>query len=141
MISFWKAALFIVVGLVIYTSGVKFLQKCGLINKYPLLAWTYFIIVLSLAGVPPFSGFYGKALIIRGLVLDNHIYYSYTCLQLSGLIVFYSLVRIFLNIFYDNINKTLQLRPLPKGILVPLVSIVVVAFLIGIFSNQLDGFI
>ena len=135
-----KAALFIVVGLVIYTSGVKFLQKCGLINKYPLLAWTYFIIVLSLAGVPPFSGFYGKALIIRGLVLDNHIYIA-TLVAASGLIVFYSLVRIFLNIFYDNINKTLQLRPLPKGILVPLVSIVAVAFLIGIFSNQLDGLI
>ena len=135
-----KAALFIVVGLVIYTSGVKFLKKCGLINKYPLLAWTYFIIVLSLAGVPPFSGFYGKALIIRGLVLDNHIYIA-TLVAASGLIVFYSLVRIFLNIFYDNINKTLQLRPLPKGILVPLVSIVAVAFLIGIFSNQLDGLI
>ena len=84
--------------------------------------------------------FYGKALIIRGLVLDNHIYIA-TLVAASGLIVFYSLVRIFLNIFYDNINKTLQLRPLPKGILVPLVSIVAVAFLIGIFSNQLDGLI
>ena len=35
-----KAALFIIVGLIIYVSGVKYIQKCGLINKYPLLGWT-----------------------------------------------------------------------------------------------------
>ena len=134
-----KAALFIVVGLIIYVSGVKALKKCGLINKYPLLAWTYFIIVLSLAGVPPFSGFYGKALIIRGLVLDNNIFIA-VLVAGSGLVVFYSLIKIFLNIFYDNINKSLILRALPKGILIPLVSLVAIAFIIGICSNQLDSF-
>ena len=134
-----KAALFIVVGLIIYVSGVKALKKCGLINKYPLLAWTYFIIVLSLAGVPPFSGFYGKALIIRGLVLDNNIFIA-VLVAGSGLVVFYSLIKIFLNIFYDNINKSLILTALPKGILIPLVSLVAIAFIIGIYSNQLDSF-
>ena len=134
-----KAALFIVVGLIIYVSGVKTLKKCGLINKYPLLAWTYFIIVLSLAGVPPFSGFYGKALIIRGLVLDNNIFIA-VLVAGSGLVVFYSLIKIFLNIFYDNINKSLVLTTLPKGILIPLVSLVAIAFIIGICSNQLDPF-
>ncbi|MGX7111676.1 proton-conducting transporter membrane subunit [Gemella cuniculi] len=132
-----KAALFIVVGLIIYVSGVKYLKKCGLINQYPALPWIYFIIVLSLAGVPPFSGFYGKALIIKGLVLDNNIFIA-SIVALSGLVVFYSLIKIFLNIFYDNINKNLILRPLPKNILIPLISLVVIALIIGISSNILD---
>lgn len=134
-----KAALFIVVGLILYASGVKVLQKCGLINKYPLLAWTYFIIVLSLAGVPPFSGFYGKALIIRALVLDNNTPIA-ILVAASGLIVFYSLIKVFLEVFYDNINKTLTLKSLPKGILIPLVSLVAIALIIGVCSNLLDSF-
>ena len=134
-----KAALFIVVGLIIYVSGVKYLQKCGLINKYSLLGWTYFIIVLSLAGVPPFSGFYGKALIIKGLVTNNNTFIA-ILVALSGLVVFYSLIRIFLNVFYDNINKSLILKPLPKGVQIPLIAIVAIALIIGVSSNLLDGF-
>ena len=134
-----KAALFIVVGLIIYVSGVKYLQKCGLINKYSLLGWTYFIIVLSLAGVPPFSGFYGKALIIKGLVTNNNTFIA-ILVALSGLVVFYSLIRIFLNVFYDNINKSLILKPLPKGVQIPLIAIVAIALIIGVGTNLLDGF-
>ena len=99
-----KATLFIIIGLVIYISGIKFLKKAGLIKKYPLLAWTFFITTLSLAGVPPFSGFYGKALIIKGLISDNHIFVA-GVVAVSGLVVFYSLIKIFLNIlaiFYYN---------------------------------------
>ena len=134
-----KAALFIVVGLIIYVSGVKYLQKCGLINKYPLLGWIYFIIVLSLAGVPPFSGFYGKALIIKGLVTNNNTFIA-ILVALSGLVVFYSLIRIFLNVFYDNINKSLILKPLPKGVQIPLIAIVAIALIIGVSNNLLDDF-
>ena len=134
-----KAALFIVVGLIIYVSGVKYLQKCGLINKYSLLGWTYFIIVLSLAGVPPFSGFYGKALIIKGLVTNNNTFIA-ILVALSGLVVFYSLIRLFLNVFYDNINKSLTLKPLPKGVQIPLIAIVAIALIIGVSTNLLDGF-
>ena len=133
-----KAALFIIVGLIIYVSGVKYIQKCGLINKYPLLGWTYFIVVLSLAGVPPFSGFYGKALIIKGLVANNNTFIA-ILVALSGLVVFYSLIKIFLNVFYDNINKSLILKPLPKGVQIPLIAIVAIALIIGVSSNLLDG--
>ena len=133
-----KAALFIIVGLIIYVSGVKYIQKCGLINKYPLLGWTYFIVVLSLAGVPPFSGFYGKALIIKGLVANNNTFIA-ILVALSGLVVFYSLIKIFLNVFYDNINKSLILKPLPKGVQIPLFAIVAISLIIGVSSNLLDG--
>ena len=107
-------------------------------NKYPLLGWTYFIVVLSLAGVPPFSGFYGKALIIKGLVANNNTFIA-ILVALSGLVVFYSLIKIFLNVFYDNINKSLILKPLPKGVQIPLIAIVAIALIIGVSSNLLDG--
>lgn len=135
-----KAVLFIIVGIIIYISGVNNIKKCGLINKYPLLAWTFFITTLALSGVPPLSGFYGKAMIIRGLVEDHQIFASIV-VTLSGLVVFYSLIKIFLNIFYDNINKNLELKPLPKTLLLPAITLLIIASSIGFASNFIDPFI
>lgn len=135
-----KAVLFLIVGLIIYVCNVHSIQKCGLINKYPLLGWTFFITTLCLAGVPPFSGFYGKALIIRGLVEDGQIFASIV-VTLSGLIIFYSLIKIFLNIFYDNINKNLEYKPLPKSLLVPVIALLLIAITLGVCSNCIDSFL
>ncbi|MBF0713821.1 sodium:proton antiporter [Gemella sp. GH3] len=135
-----KAVLFLIVGLIIYACNVHNIKKCGLINKYPLLGWTFFITTLCLAGVPPFSGFYGKALIIRGLVEDDQIFASIV-VTLSGLIIFYSLIKIFLNIFYDNINKELEYKTLPKSLLFPVIALLLVAIISGISSNYFDIFL
>lgn len=135
-----KAVLFIIVGIIIYVSNVKFINKSGLINKYPLLGWTYFITTLCLAGVPPFSGFYGKAMIIKGLVKDGQTTIS-IIVTLSGLVVFYSLIKIFLNVFYDNINKKLELKPLSKSMMVPVIALVAVAIIFGLSGNLIDSFL
>lgn len=132
-----KAVLFILIGLIIYVANVYFIKKSGLINKYPLLGWVYFFTVLSLAGVPPFSGFYGKALIIRGLVQDGNIVAS-IIVTLSGLVVFYSLIKIFLEVLYDNINKSLELKPLPMKLLFPAIALLVIAIIVGLSSNMLE---
>lgn len=134
-----KASLFIIISLVILICGVKFIKQSGLINKYPLLGWSFFIVTLCLAGVPPFSGFYGKALIIRGLIEDNHIAIA-ICVAVSGLIVFYSLIKIFLSIFYDNINKHLELKILSWTTILPAIVLISVAIIIGICSNYLDSY-
>ncbi|MBF0710707.1 MULTISPECIES: proton-conducting transporter membrane subunit [unclassified Gemella] len=135
-----KAALFILIGLIIYVSGIRNIKKAGLINKYPLLAWTFFLLTLSLAGVPPLPGFYGKALIIKGLAEANH-FIAALIVTLSGLVVFYSLIKIFLNVFYDNINKQLNLRPLPKSLVFNAITLLVVAIVVGLSSNYLDFFL
>ncbi|MDO4814775.1 MAG: proton-conducting transporter membrane subunit [Gemella sp.] len=135
-----KAALFIIIGLIIYVSGVRNIKKSGLINKYPLLAWTFFVLTLSLAGVPPLPGFYGKALIIKGLAESNHLVAA-VIVTLSGLIVFYSLIRIFLEVFYDNINKELDLKPLPKSLTFTAISLMAIAIVVGLSSNYFDFFL
>lgn len=135
-----KAVLFIIVGLIIYVCNVHNIKKCGLINKYPLLGWTFFITTLCLSGVPPLSGFYGKSLIIRGLVKDGQIFAG-VVVAVSGLVVFYSLIKIFLNIFYDNINKQLEYKPLPNFLLTPAVLLVVIAIIIGVSSNFIEPFL
>ncbi|MBF0846356.1 sodium:proton antiporter, partial [Streptococcus danieliae] len=79
-------------------------------------------------------------LIIKGLAEANH-FIAALIVTLSGLVVFYSLIKIFLNVFYDNINKQLNLRPLPKSLVFNAITLLVVAIVVGLSSNYLDFFL
>lgn len=66
----FKGLLFLVSGSVLYTTGTKDLNKLGgLINFMPVTAVVAGIASLSIAGVPPFSGFASKWTIISSTVL------------------------------------------------------------------------
>lgn len=127
-----KALLFILAGTIIYlTKTAKLDEMSGLIRNYPLLGWMFFIVVLSLTGIPPLSGFIGKVLIGEGAIESG----SYILLGVgffSSLIVLYSLLRIFMSCFWgETIISTEEKRPFRKSILFPGVILVVCTFLLG----------
>lgn len=101
-----KAALFFLVGMIIYVTGETNLKKMGgLLKTYPSLAWLYFVAALSLAGIPPFSGFIGKMLLVKGGLEGDYIASSIWIL-VSSLFVFLSVLRIFIYAFWGT-SKTL----------------------------------
>jgi len=66
----FKGLLFLVSGSILYTTGTKDLNKLGgLIKFMPVSAIVAGIASLSIAGVPPFSGFSSKWTIISSTVL------------------------------------------------------------------------
>ncbi len=64
-----KGLLFLTSGSIEYATGTRDLDKLsGLEEKMPVTVWSYLLGALSLAGVPPFAGFFSKLFIIIGAV-------------------------------------------------------------------------
>lgn len=135
-----KSVLFTIIGIIIYICNAKYISNYGLLKKYPTLTWTFFITILCLAGIPPFSGFYGKALIIKGLIQENYILGAIV-VSFSGLIIFYSLIKIFLTVFYGEKNTNIEYKPLSKTLLLPVITILAIAIIIGFSNNIIDTFL
>ena len=65
--------LFLACGLVERVAGTDDLQELGgLYRRSPLLAGVVFVLLMSLAGIPPLSGFFGKALLVREGLASAH---------------------------------------------------------------------
>ena len=71
--SVFKSLLFLNAGAVEYATGTRDMNKLGgLMQKMPVTGSTNFIGILSISGIPPFSGFWSKLLIILAAVAAGH---------------------------------------------------------------------
>jgi len=75
--SVFKSLLFLNSGAVEYSTGTRDLQKMGgLKERMPVTAGTSMIASMSIAGIPPFNGFWSKLIIIVACVQANHFGYA-----------------------------------------------------------------
>ncbi|WP_405097754.1 Na+/H+ antiporter subunit D [Oceanobacillus sp. FSL H7-0719] len=128
-----KTLLFLLAGTMLTVTGEKrFDFMSGLIRNYPAFGWIFFIVMLSLAGVPPLSGFIGKMLVGQGAVEAG----SYILLALafiSSIFVLYSLLRIFLNSFWgETIISFEDEMPMKKGWMTSFVILTAAMFVLGL---------
>jgi multicomponent Na+:H+ antiporter subunit D len=137
-----KALLFLLVGLMVFLTGEKFIDNMsGLIRNYPLFGWIYFLTMLALVGIPPLSGFVGKILIGKGAIEAG----SYVLLFLgfaSSLVVLFSLLKIFLSSFFgETIITNEDKKPLPIASMVSLVAFALCIVVMGLGAEQLMAYV
>jgi multicomponent Na+:H+ antiporter subunit D len=97
-----KTGLFLVGGLVEAEHGTGALDRIGgILHRKPVIAALFLPLALSLAGLPPFSGFVAKlALVQEGLALDRGIIVAVSLV--ASLLTLFSMTKIWGGVFWGE---------------------------------------
>lgn len=135
-----KCCLFLCGGLMQRQAGTDELpQMGGLVKQVPWLATLFFIAALSLAGLPPLSGFFGKFILIREAFAMEHHVLAIVAIATS-LLTLMSMLKIWSYGFWSPPPD----EPLPcpreprRGRMLAMTAVaalVVVALSMGLFAN------
>ncbi|MFD1706554.1 Na+/H+ antiporter subunit D [Siminovitchia sediminis] len=137
-----KALLFLLAGTVITLTGTaKMDRMSGLIRNYPVLGWMFFLVMLSLAGIPPLSGFLGKVLVSQGAI-ETESYILLALSMISSVLILYSLLRVFKQCFWGETTMSEDDEPpLRKGMLVPSILLAALTIGIGLGAELLSDYV
>lgn len=101
-----KSSLFLIGGACLFYSHTDNLSRMGGIWKAsPWLGVFFLCQAFSLAGVPPFSGFWGKFLILRVGVEDGHFWLVGAAL-VASVLTLVSMLKIWLSAFWQDVPKS-----------------------------------
>ncbi|HVL05769.1 MAG TPA: Na+/H+ antiporter subunit D [Acidimicrobiales bacterium] len=97
-----KTTLFLVGGLVENATGTGALRRLGgLLHRAPIIAVLFLVPALSLAGLPPFSGFVAKlALVQAGMDADR--YFVVGASLVVSLLTLFSMTKIWAGVFWGT---------------------------------------
>lgn len=115
-----KANLFLVTGLVESHTGSSDLAKTsGVCGSAPIIAVLFAIPALSLAGLPPLSGFFAKFSLLQSAVLHQD-WLSAAVVAGVGLLTIFSMLKIWRHIFWGPGEESAQgaARKPSNGILI-----------------------
>lgn len=112
-----QTALFLVAGVMEHISGTTSLTRLGsLLRVSPLLAVLYLVPALNLSGVPPMTGFMGKA----GLIQASALHGGWLAWALVGaglvtsLLTLYAMTRAWSMAFWQEAEETPEPQRLPR---------------------------
>ncbi|MFC5713473.1 Na+/H+ antiporter subunit D [Thalassorhabdus alkalitolerans] len=139
-----KAALFLFAGAAEKITGTTNLKKMGgLLGTHPWLAWLFFISAISLAGIPPLSGFFSKfALMVAGFEEQRYIIVAVALIV--GLLTLFSMMKIFIYAFWgEQKHSEEQAKIKITDVLLPIAPLVALTIILGfaaepIFSYSLE---
>src|SRR5665648_136897 len=133
--AFFKALLFLGAGSVIHAmGGEQDIRKMGgLRKKMPLTYFTFLAATLAISGIPPFSGFFSKDLILSKAFEQNMIVYV---LALGGTLItcFYMFRLLYLVFFGEQRLAGAHPHESPRVMTIPLVILSVLS-VFGGFLN------
>jgi len=113
----------------------------GLNRRSPLLAATMTLAMLSLAGIPPLAGFFGKFLLLKAVIekgATNPGYYCLTFTALAGVVIsIYYYFGVIRAIYWSEAAADLSPIPVSKPIRVAIYGCIAGMFFLGLFPGPL----
>lgn len=142
---FAKTNLFVISGVAYKMKGTYNLENLGgLYKNYPFFSLMFLIAAFSLAGIPPFSGFWGKLMLaFSGFDLQQYIIVGVSLFV--SLLTLFSMAKIWNLSFWkndpsperDHYNKHFKAIPLHKRYLMyaPIITLAAVSIFIGLGAD------
>jgi len=133
--AFFKALLFLGAGSVIHAmGGEQDIRKMGgLRKKMPITYITFLAATLAISGIPPFSGFFSKDMILTKAFEHNIVLYV-LALGTALITCFYMFRLLYLVFFGENRSAEAHAHESPKVMTVPLMILSVLS-VFGGFLN------
>jgi multicomponent Na+:H+ antiporter subunit D len=137
-----KTALFMLGGAAEIIYGTGDLKKMGgLAKREPWLATFWFLGILSLAGIPPLSGFFGKLALLQAGVAQGQ--YAIVLVGAGvSLLTFFSMLKIWNEVFWKKAYDT-DVTALPRvslPVLLPGAALVLISLAAGLAANAAFGY-
>ena len=106
--SFFKSLLFLNAGAVEYATGTRNLKHLGGLNRHlPVTAATSLVGSMSIAGMPPFSGFWSKLIIVLACIESGYYGFATIAVLVSIVTLAYQL-KVQRMAFFAALPKTLN---------------------------------
>ena len=142
--AFMMSCLFLVVGVMMYKTGVRNIYQFKHFNKkMPFTMGAFTISALSMIGVPPACGFFSKWYLILG-ALDAGNFIFVAVILLIGLFNAILFFRVIENIYFNHssnhdegTDKIISRDEAPLTMLIPILIMAIGIILLGIFSGKL----
>jgi multicomponent Na+:H+ antiporter subunit D len=143
-----KANLFLIAGAMRLAGGSFDLRRSGGLHRSaPLLAVLFLVPAMSLAGVPPLSGFWAKFIVIKSSLDAGHVTLAVVALVV-GLLTLYSMLKIWNEAFWKASPDTSgdpprqwQASPATRAaMLLPIGALAMITLTIGIAAEPFVEF-
>jgi NADH-quinone oxidoreductase subunit N len=140
------AAFFVITLVMRHLATEDISGLAGLNQRSPLLAATLTIAMVSLAGIPPLAGFFGKFLLLKAVIeaaqtTGNHGYYCLAFTALAGVIIsLYYYFGVIRAIYWSKEPADLSPIELSAPAKVSIGVCIAGIFWIGLFPNALLNF-
>lgn len=136
-----KTNLFLISGLTYQLLGTHDLKQMGGVYRHrPMLAVGFLVSAMSLAGLPPLSGFFAKFVVIQAGV-EAGSWWATGFALLVGLLTLYSMIKIWAEVFWKAPDEA-SVQSLKSALLSPWMTLPVIMLAsmtvgIGVFGEHL----
>ncbi|WP_308199543.1 proton-conducting transporter transmembrane domain-containing protein [Chitinophaga sedimenti] len=141
-----KTNLFLISGLINKIRGTMNMdEQGGLFEDYPKLSMLMAVVMFSLVGIPPLSGFWPK-IYLFGETFAQEAWYLLAAMLVASFVTLYVIARLWSDIFWkrrpthlDETDSFAEMRPRSRWMLVmPVVMLAVVSLYIGFFAEKIN---
>jgi multicomponent Na+:H+ antiporter subunit D len=132
-----KTNLFLIAGQIEALGGSDRLDRLGgLVKRAPWLGFLFLIPALSLAGVPPLSGFWAKYSLIRATIDEGEFLLAAVAL-VTGLLTVFSMAKIWAGAFWKDESPGIRPHRFRASGLIPIIAMAMVTVMLGICAQPL----